>query len=67
MSPSVEHCPIFESCVLRDALSRAADAFVMELDRWTLADLIEKRRPLLITLDSLAASRSRNGRTRARG
>ena len=52
MSPSSEHCPIYQSCVLRDALSQAANAFIAALDRWTLADLIQERRPLLLSLRS---------------
>jgi Rrf2 family nitric oxide-sensitive transcriptional repressor len=67
MSPSIEHCPIYDSCVLRDALAHAVNAFVAELDRWTLADLIEKRQPLLIKLDSLTSVRSRHGRHGMRG
>jgi Rrf2 family nitric oxide-sensitive transcriptional repressor len=43
-------CPIYDPCTLRIALSRAKDAFLAELDSWTLADLIRKRKPLLIAL-----------------
>jgi len=50
MPPSEIHCPIYEPCVLRNALSKAAEAFLAELDRWTLADLIRKRKPLLVAL-----------------
>jgi DNA-binding IscR family transcriptional regulator len=45
-------CPIYEPCVLRNALSQATDAFLSELDKWTLADLVEKRTSLLIALGS---------------
>lgn len=43
-------CPIYDPCTLRIALTSAKDAFLLELDRWTLADLIRKRKPLLIAL-----------------
>jgi Rrf2 family transcriptional regulator, nitric oxide-sensitive transcriptional repressor len=54
MSPGDNHCPIYEPCLLRTALSRASDAFLEELDKWTLADLFKKKRPLLIKLESFA-------------
>ena len=65
MSPGGVHCPIYDLCLLRDALSRAADAFVAELDRWTLADLIRKRRPLALSLNSARLWPARDGRTTA--
>ncbi|MEO8259728.1 MAG: Rrf2 family transcriptional regulator [Acidobacteriota bacterium] len=65
MAPGSVYCPIYDPCVLREALSRAADAFIAELDRWTLADLIEKRQPLVFQLDSARLSASREGRTNA--
>jgi len=34
------HCAIFQACNLKRALRRAMDAFLMELDRVTLADAI---------------------------
>ena len=52
MSPSEHHCAIYEPCVLRTALSNAADAFVAELNKWTLADLVKTRKTLLIALES---------------
>jgi Rrf2 family nitric oxide-sensitive transcriptional repressor len=67
MSPDNEHCPIYEPCVLRDALSHAARAFIAELDRWTLADLTKKRAPLLFRLDSIRLATSRDGRSGPRG
>ena len=67
MSPGSEYCPIYEPCVLRDALSHAANAFIAELDRWTLADLIKKRAPLLLRLNSAGLATSRDGRSGARG
>ena len=48
MSPSDADCPIYEPCVLRTALTNASQAFLDELNKWTLADLIRKRKPLLI-------------------
>lgn len=48
------NCPIYEACVLRGALSQAADAFLAELDKWTLADLIKRRKPLLMAIATRA-------------
>jgi Rrf2 family nitric oxide-sensitive transcriptional repressor len=50
------NCPIYEPCVLRGALSQAADAFLAELDKWTLADLVQRRKPLLTAITSARAS-----------
>lgn len=50
MAPTEAACPIYQRCVLRDALSSAADAFIAELNRWTLADLIPAKKPLLTAL-----------------
>ena len=52
MSPSEQRCPIYEPCVLRHALSDAAVAFIAELDKWTLKDLIAQRAPLLLSINS---------------
>ena len=49
-------CPIYDPCTLRVALTRAKDAFLAELDNWTLADLIRKRKPLLIALGRAVVS-----------
>lgn len=54
------HCPIYAPCVLRTALSKAAQAFLAELDKWTLADLIHDRKPLLFALET-AGTRSPAG------
>jgi Rrf2 family transcriptional regulator, nitric oxide-sensitive transcriptional repressor len=59
MPPGEAVCPIYEACVLKTALSQAVQAFLDELDKWTLADLIKKRRPLLFNLESLAATPTR--------
>ncbi|MDE3198813.1 MAG: Rrf2 family transcriptional regulator [Acidobacteriota bacterium] len=45
-----DDCPIYDPCTLRLALARATDAFLAELDTWTLTDLIRKRKPLLVAL-----------------
>jgi Rrf2 family transcriptional regulator, nitric oxide-sensitive transcriptional repressor len=45
-------CPIYEPCVLRNALSQATNAFVAELDKWTLADLVKRPKPLIVALGS---------------
>jgi len=50
MVPSEEFCPIYEHCVLHGALGQAFKAYLAELDKWTLADLVKKRKPLLIAL-----------------
>jgi Rrf2 family nitric oxide-sensitive transcriptional repressor len=50
MSPGEHHCPIYEPCVLRGALSDATHAFIAELNKWTLADLVKARKPLLLRL-----------------
>lgn len=50
MSSTGGDCPIYTPCLLRTALSRAAEAFLSELDKWTLADLVKPRKPLLQAL-----------------
>ena len=57
MSPGGANCPIYQPCVLRGALSNAADAFIAELNRWTLADLIAKPAPLLLAIGSVQGDR----------
>lgn len=51
MAPTGAECPIYETCVLREALSSAAEAFLAELNRWTLADLVREKKPLLTALN----------------
>ena len=53
------YCAIQHICVLRGALSDATEAFLAELDAYTLADLIKPRRELssLLLLDGNVASR----------
>jgi|SRR5665213_1920895 len=53
------YCPIQRVCVLRGVLRDAADAFLAELDAYTLADLIKPRRELssLLLFDQPAAHR----------
>jgi Rrf2 family nitric oxide-sensitive transcriptional repressor len=55
MDKSGGNCPIYEPCVLRHALTRAVDAFLAELDEWTLSDLIRRRKPLLVALGGAMA------------
>ena len=52
MSPTNAECPIYGPCVLREALDQATQAFVRELDRWTLSDLVKHRRKLLTAIGS---------------
>ena len=53
------YCPIQRVCVLRGVLRDATEAFLAELDAYTLADLIKPRRELapLLLLDQHAARR----------
>jgi Rrf2 family nitric oxide-sensitive transcriptional repressor len=51
---SITPCPIYDPCVLRNALVQATNAFIEELDQWTLADLVKRRKPLLVALGSLS-------------
>ena len=51
MAPGEAECPIYQPCVLHVALSRAADAFLAELNTWKLADLIQDKKQLLIALE----------------
>jgi Rrf2 family nitric oxide-sensitive transcriptional repressor len=53
------YCPIQRVCVLRGVLRDAAEAFLAELDAYTLADLIKPRRELssLLLFDQPAARR----------
>jgi Rrf2 family nitric oxide-sensitive transcriptional repressor len=53
------YCPIQRVCVLRGVLRDAAEAFLAELDAYTLADLIKPRKELssLLLFDQPAAPR----------
>lgn len=51
MSASGDSCPIYDPCLLRSVLSQATNSFIAELDKWTLADLIQKQQPLLLAID----------------
>ncbi len=53
------YCPIQRICVLRGVLRDAAEAFLAELDAYTLADLIKPRRELssLLLFDQQPARR----------
>jgi Rrf2 family nitric oxide-sensitive transcriptional repressor len=46
-SPGPAQCAILPSCVLRTALREAAEAFLAQLDRYTLEDLAEPRARLV--------------------
>jgi Rrf2 family nitric oxide-sensitive transcriptional repressor len=59
MHPGEGNCAIYSPCVLRSALKRASDAFLEELNRWTLTDLIQKRKPLLVALEVALPRESR--------
>jgi Rrf2 family nitric oxide-sensitive transcriptional repressor len=52
-------CPILPSCRLRIALNEARDAFLMVLDGYTLARLLEEREDSLRVLLELPAERIR--------
>jgi Rrf2 family nitric oxide-sensitive transcriptional repressor len=58
MSPEGNDCPIYDPCRLRGALSQASEAFLAELNRSTLADLMEKRKPMLVRIEAARAARS---------
>ena len=53
------NCPIYEPCVLKGVLSQAAQAFIAELDKWTLADLIKRQKPLLTAITLARGQSSR--------
>jgi Rrf2 family nitric oxide-sensitive transcriptional repressor len=43
-------CPIYDPCVLRGALNQATDAFIAELNKWTLADLVKPKQKLVAAI-----------------
>ena len=49
-------CPMTSSCELASALYQARAAFFDSLDRYSIADLIEKDRPALVQLSYAQAS-----------
>jgi Rrf2 family nitric oxide-sensitive transcriptional repressor len=51
MTPAGGGCSIHGACDLRNVLARAVDAFLGELDKWTLADMVHERAPMLIAID----------------
>ena len=61
MGAPAQPCTIQRCCDLRHVLDRAMDAFLAELDRWTLADMVARRGPMLI-----AISRTRSAMTSSR-
>ena len=54
--PLNEHCPIAPACGLRGALYEARAAFLAVLDRYSLADLVQRRAELAGLLDGHAVS-----------
>ena len=46
MNCSSEFCHITPACRLKQALSKAVQSFLTELDNYTLADLVEENQPL---------------------
>ena len=58
MAPGGGKCAIYEPCILRGILSDAANSFIAELDKWTLADLIAKREPLFLAIDLAHGSKT---------
>ncbi|MEZ4334716.1 MAG: Rrf2 family transcriptional regulator [Myxococcota bacterium] len=48
--PRAGHCRIEPACGLRPILDEALEAFVGTLDRYTVADLVARRRPSLVRL-----------------
>ena len=61
-------CAIQSCCGLRRALGRAAEAFLAELDKYTLADLAKPRTALrnLLAIGAMEPSRRRGAGPRAR-
>lgn len=58
MSPGGGKCTIYQPCVLRGILSDASKSFIAELNKWTLADLVARRRPLLLAIEATRLNRS---------
>lgn len=50
MGVTGQACTIERCCDLRHALEQATRAFLAELDRWTLADMVARRTPMLIAI-----------------
>ena len=50
MAPDGQGCTIHRCCDLRRVLERANAAFLAELDRWTVADMVARRAPMLIAI-----------------
>ncbi|HVZ05012.1 Rrf2 family transcriptional regulator [Hyphomicrobium sp.] len=47
---ATDTCRITKACRLKHALRRALDAYLAELDEWTLADIVSNRKALLTEL-----------------
>jgi Rrf2 family nitric oxide-sensitive transcriptional repressor len=57
MAPDGDGCPISGPCRLRGMFSKASEAFLAELNRSTLADLMEQRKPMLVRIEAARAAR----------
>ena len=53
MAPAGRACAIEGACDLRSVLSQATEAFLAELDKWTLADMVKQRVPMLIAISAV--------------
>ena len=51
MEPGRGVCVISRNCALPNVLAQATAAFIAELDKWTLADMIARRAPMLIAIE----------------
>jgi Rrf2 family nitric oxide-sensitive transcriptional repressor len=50
MASGAPVCTIQRCCELRHVLEQATRAFLVELDRWTLADMVARRAPMLLAI-----------------
>lgn len=50
------NCPIYDPCLLKGVLSDAADVFIAQLDKFTLADLVKPKQQLLTAISMAPAS-----------
>lgn len=53
--PTENHCPITPVCNLKRVLEEAFDGFMTVLDRYTLADMVQEREPMLALLKNVQA------------
>ncbi|MCT7654964.1 Rrf2 family transcriptional regulator [Oceanimonas sp. NS1] len=50
-------CPLVPACRLRDALAEAMEAFLQVMEGYTLADLVDNRKELMVIFSTLEADR----------